>query len=115
MFLATGNAGFIALKHYFLNDKQVALSNFYVGGYGYHLAGESKLNTKVTSLTMSSFGITSGYKWLFFNHLALEPGLNLGKRFVYEDHQLAKPTSPSTTKFFYNWDVSLRLLVGYRF
>ena len=114
LYSSTANAGFIALKHYFLNNKEVALSNLYVGGYVYYMAGELKKNTRTTPRTMYSFGVTGGYKALLFNHLVLESGLNLGKRFVYEGDELAVATT-STAKFFYAWDVSLRLLVGYRF
>ena len=114
LFASNANAGFIALKYYFLNAKKVALSNLYIGGYTYYMAGELQRNTKTTPLTMYSFGTTSGYKSIFFKHLVLESGLNLGKRFVYENREIAKTTTP-TAKFFYAWDISLRLLVGYRF
>ena len=114
IFAYTAHVGFIGLKYYFINDKDVALSNFYAGGYTSYMKGDSKKNTQTTPLTMYSFGGIGGYKGIFFNHLVLESGLNLGKRFIYEGDELAVATTP-TAKFFYAWDVSLRLLVGYRF
>jgi hypothetical protein len=112
--IANGSLG--ALKYYFSKNSEAPLSQFYAGGYASYLKGQSKINNvKNTSVSMYSFGATTGYKGLLAsNHLVLEAGLNLGKRFLYEGDELAKP-STGITKFFYNWDISLRLLIGYRF
>jgi hypothetical protein len=64
---------------------------------------------------MTAFGGTGGLKSVFLNnHFVFDAGLNLGKRFTYENGELIKGTTP-INKFFYVWDISLRLLVGYRF
>jgi hypothetical protein len=108
--------GFGAVKYYFTKNEETPLSKLYVGGYGTYLYGQSTTNNiKSRDITMYSFGATGGYKGLLVrNHLLLEGGLNFGKRFAYENGELAVAATP-VGKFFNNWDVSLRLLVGYRF
>jgi Protein of unknown function (DUF3575) len=109
------NGGFVALKHYFNKNEEKPLSQFYTGGYAYYMAGESQLNSKITSHTIYSFGVTTGYKGLLVKkHLILEGAVNLGKRSIYENNELAKPSTP-VAEFFYEWDISTRLLIGYRF
>lgn len=112
---ANANGGLIALKHYFLNKKETPLANLYVGGYTFYMAGDTKINNRTSTLTMYSFGAIGGYKGLLFkNHLVLESGLYFGKRFVYKNGEIATANT-DLDRFFYNWDVFLRLLVGYRF
>ena len=112
---ANANGGLIALKHYFLDKQETRLSNLYVGGYTFYMTGDTKINNRTSTLTMYSFGATGGYKGILFkNHLVLESGLYFGKRFIYKNGEIATADT-NLERFFYNWDVSLRVLVGYRF
>jgi hypothetical protein len=95
--------------------EDVVLSNIYLGGYSSFFKGNI---AQSNDITMYAIGLTSGYKKLFFNnHLILEPSLNLGKRFSYKNGQKItdKDFDGNQIKFFYDWDVNFRLLVGYRF
>ena len=103
----------ISVKRYIKED--AILSNIYLGGYfGFFKGNIGQLN----DITMYAIGLTSGYKKLFFNnHFVVEPSLNLGKRFSYKNGQplTGKDFDSNQIKFFYYWDINLRILVGYRF
>lgn len=106
------NAYFLSLKHYL--NAEATLSKLYVGGYSSFFNTTSLTN----AYTSFSLGATGGYKGLVFNdHLVLESGLNLGKRFSYKNGKLMtdQDFGRGQIRFFYEWDISLRLLVGYRF
>ena len=103
----------ISIKRYVKDD--VVLSNMYLGGYSSFFKGNI---AQLNNMTMYAVGLTGGYKKLFFNnHFVLEPSLNLGKRFSYKNGQPLrdKDFDSNQIKFFYYWDINLRILIGYRF
>ncbi len=114
------NALWLGAKKYF--NKDILLSKFYAGGYSSYMKGQFAYTSSsvkhIEQLSMFSLGATGGYKAVKMkNHLILEVGLNLGKRFSYINGRLIDDTyfDKEQIKFFYYWDISLRLLVGYRF
>ena len=106
-------AFYVSVKRYMQPNS--TLSKFYIGGYSHYI--ETVASTSINS-TAFAFGIPSGYKALLLkNHFILETCLNMGKRFSYKNGKPVtdKDFSSGELKFFYYWDISLRILVGYRF
>jgi hypothetical protein len=111
-FQARASAYYVSVKRYL--DKDASLDGFYVGGYVSHIKGI----VSTTNYSMFSLGVASGYKKLFLNdHLVLEPNINVGKRYSFKNSKAVNDTDLGNNqiKFFYYWDINLRLQVGYRF